>query len=184
MERKIPSHCVSSGGVTKFSGVWRISMGDDKKIKQNLNDQYLTKGFIFCININISSPSRPLSWDWKWLTRIMLGVRWVELLICLKSDFWCEKKIFHVNHAHFYLKAAPFAMKTWWVKWRHPQKEKTLLDTFFMKILKIKVKNGGIAKRKKMFQAIGSVTINLAQLEAGGVRGWQKIIGKRWIRAH
>ena len=149
MERKIPSHCVSSGGVTKCSGVWRISMGDDKKIKQNLNHQYLTKGFIFCININISSPSRPLSWDWKWLTRIMLGVRWVELLICLKSDFWCEKKIFHVNHAHFYLKAAPFAMKTWWVKWRHPQKEKKYLSLFFMKTPKLKVKIRGIVKRKK-----------------------------------
>ena len=181
MERKIPSHCVSSGGVTKCSGVWRISMGDDKKMKQNLNDQYLSKGFIICINTKIPSPFRPLSWDWKWLTRIMPGVRWVELLICLKSDFWCEKKIFHVNHAHFYLKAAPFAMKTWWVKWRHPQKEKNYLTLFLMKNLKIKVKIRG---RKKKFQAIGSVTINLAQLEAGGVRGWQKIIGKRGIRAH
>ena len=52
-----------------------------------------------------------------------------------------------------------------------------------MKNLKIKVKIRGIVKRKKkIFQAIGIVTINLAQLEAGGVRGWQKIIGKRWIR--
>ena len=53
-----------------------------------------------------------------------------------------------------------------------------------MKNLKIKVKIRGIVKRKKIFEAIGSVTINLAQLEAGGVRGWQKIIGKRWIRVH
>ena len=58
------------------------------------------------------------------------------------------------------------------------------MTLFFMKILKIKVKIRGIVKRKKIFQAIGSVTINLAQLEAGGVRGWQKIIGKRWIRVH
>ena len=136
--------------------------------------------FTFCININIPRlPGLSAETGSGWQGSCLEWGGW-----SLKSDFWCEKKIFHVNHAHFYLKAAPFAMKTWWVKWRHPQKEKNYLTLFFMKKLKIKVKIRGIVKRKKIFQAIGSVTINLAQLEAGGVRGWQKIIGKRWIRVH